>query len=133
VCVSRDFKKLRVFLLADALVLDVYQATSSFPVEERYGLQSQLRRASLSVPCNIVEGSARSSNPDYGRFLRIACGSATESRYLLTVAGRLGYLPSERRCALESRFDELVKGLEALCKRVEATPQRPKSLPATQR
>ena len=105
------------------MVLDVYQATSSFPIEERYGLQSQLRRASLSVPCNIVEGSARASNPDYGRFLRIACGSATEARYLITVAGRLGYLVIEESRALERRLDELVKGLEVLCRRVDATPQ----------
>jgi four helix bundle protein len=117
--------------VADELVLDVYRATASFPIEERYGLQSQLRRASLSVPCNIVEGSARASNPDYSRFLRIACGSATEARYLISVAGRLGYVSPKESQALHVRFDELVKGLEVLCKRVEATRQLRNSLPTT--
>jgi four helix bundle protein len=119
---SRDFRKLRVFHLADRLVLSIYEITQAFPREERYGLQSQLRRASVSVPCNIVEGSARPTNKDYGRFLRIACGSATEARYLLSVARRLGYVSKPIDLATEGQYDELVRGLEVLSQRVEATP-----------
>jgi four helix bundle protein len=119
---SRDFRKLRVFHLADKLVLRVYEATRTFPREERYGLQSQLRRASVSVPCNIVEGAARTTNKDYGRFLRIACGSATEARYLLSVARRLDYLTKSDDLTVERQYDELVRGLEVLSQRVEDTP-----------
>jgi four helix bundle protein len=119
---SRDFRKLRVFQLSDELVLRVYELSRAFPSDERFGLTSQLRRDSVSVPCNIVEGSARRKNKDYARFLRIACGSATEARYLLSVVRRLGYLVKGPDLAVEDQYDELVRSLESLCQRVEATP-----------
>ena len=88
---SRNHEKLRVFQLADTLALTVYRHTACFPATERYGLQSQLRRAAISVATNIVEGCARRSRADYARFLDIALGSATETDYLL------GPLPQARR------------------------------------
>ena len=120
---SRDFKKLDVFHQADDLVFDVYRVTRRFPVEERYGLQAQLRRAALSVPTNIVEGSARQSNRDYAQFLRIALGSASEARYLVTVAARLEFMEPAAGESLQTRFDRLVKGLELLSQRVASTPR----------
>ena len=68
----RDHTKLRAFELADELVLKIYQATKDFPKEETYGLTSQMRRAVVSVPSNIVEGCARASQGEYVRFLEIA-------------------------------------------------------------
>ena len=71
---SRDHRKLRVFTLADCLVVDVYRASSGFPASERYGLQSQLRKAAVSSAVNIVEGSARRTDAEYLHFLNIALG-----------------------------------------------------------
>ncbi len=128
---SHDFKKLNVFHLADSLVIEVYRATLSFPNNERYGLQAQVRRASVSVPCNIVEGSARGSNREYAQFLRVACGSASEARYLVSVARRLNYFNLADVDDLEERFGRLVRGLERLAQRVAASHEDEKSLPTS--
>ena len=66
--------------------------TSEFPASERYGLQSQMRRAAISTPTNIVEGSAREGENDYLRFLDIAFASSRELVYLTSLASRLSYL-----------------------------------------
>ena len=111
---SRDPRKLRVFLLADALVVDVYKATRVFPAEERFLLAAQTRRAALSVATNIVEGCARRRTKEYLNFLNIAAGSSAEARYLLDVAFRLGMMRGEVNTQLSSGYTELFKGLQKL-------------------
>jgi four helix bundle protein len=91
----RDHSKLRAFELADEVALLVYGATRSFPKDEIYSLVSQMRRAAVSVPSNIVEGCARESQNEYRRFLEIAFGSLRELHYQLTLSQRLGYGDSE--------------------------------------
>jgi four helix bundle protein len=121
-----------VFHQADDLVFEIYRVTRKwFPADERYGLQAQLRRATLSVPSNIVEGTARHSNRDYAHFLRIALGSASEARYLVSVAARLRFLEPAASEPLLAQFDRLVKGLELLAQRVAATPRSGHERPAT--
>jgi four helix bundle protein len=114
---SRDHTKLKVFGMADELVLDVYRATKALPSDERYGLTSQIRRASVSVPTNLVEGSARVTLADYLRFVGIALASANETHYLLTLARRLEYLDT---AVLEERYNHLVRGLQALYNALES-------------
>ena len=111
---SRDHRKLRVFTLADRLVIDVYRASSDFPASERFGLQGQLRKAAVSSAANIVEGSARRSEREYLHFLNIAAGSAAEARYLADVSGRLAFIvPADCR-RLEAGYKELCASLKAL-------------------
>src|SRR6266480_3093209 len=91
----RDYTKIDAWRLADDLTVAVYEHTRSFPKQEIYGLTNQLRRASYSVPANIVEGSSRESKKDYLHFLYIARGSLSETQYFIHLAGRLDYLSKE--------------------------------------
>ena len=111
---SRDPSKLKVFHLADELVVEVYRATRGFPVEERYGLQGQLRRAAVSVPTNIVEGCARNSERDYLHFVDMAIASASEVRYLLGLSVRLGILKKVDQEPLVRRYDDLIRSVQKL-------------------
>jgi len=103
-------------------VVTLYRATTRFPVEERYGLTSQLRRAVLSVPTNIAEGSKRVSRQDYARFLNVAEGSLAETEYLLMVARDLGYLaPKETETHLKE-LTEIASMLNSL--RAKVAPRQ---------
>ena len=115
----RDHRKLRVFVVADNLALRVYHATRRFPVEERYGLQSQIRRAALSVATNIVEGCARESDKEYGRFINVAFGSAAETHYLFSVVRRLELLVAGMCVEFESEYESLLKALNKLLTSIE--------------
>lgn len=86
------YKKLFAWQKANKLAHEVYEITLSFPKEESFGLTSQLRRAALSVPTNIVEGHARNSKKEFHRFLAIALGSLAEVEYLLEFALGRGYI-----------------------------------------
>jgi len=91
----RDHRKLRAFALAHRLVLDVYRLTRVFPSGERYGLTAQIRRAAVSIPSNIVEGSARDSVLEYIRFLEMAYGSSIEVEYQLELAKELALVTDQ--------------------------------------
>ena len=110
----RDHTKLRAFELADELVLLIYGATKQFPKEELFGLVSQMRRAAVSVPSNIVEGCARESQAEYLRFLEIAFGSLRELHYQFDLSIRLGYLDGHNIAHYETKFVETEKVLGAL-------------------
>ena len=85
-------KDLEVYKLSLDLVEDIYKLTKSFPASENFGLTSQLRRAVVSLPSNIAEGSSRGSTKDFIRFLNIASGSLTEIETQLVIAERIGYI-----------------------------------------
>lgn len=88
------FKRLLIWKKADELAYALYEITNSYPKSEIYALTSQLRRAGLSVPTNIVEGYARNGNVEFKRFIVIALGSLAEVKYLLDFSRRLKYITS---------------------------------------
>jgi four helix bundle protein len=120
--VGRDVNKLTVFHVADELVLTVYKVTAGFPPEERYGLQSQMRRAAVSTASDLVEGCTRRSTRDYLRFVELSLGSASEVRYLVTVARRLHFLTQSTAADLTSRYTRVVQGLQKLIAALENQP-----------
>jgi four helix bundle protein len=109
-----DHTKLKAFELADALALHVYQVTVSFPKHELFGLTAQMRRAAISIPCNIVEGCARHTEAEYLRFLNMAYGSARELEYQASLAHRLRYLNDEEFRTLDAACVETSKVLNGL-------------------
>ena len=112
----RDPYKLGVFNRAHNLALDIYRLTRHLPEDERYGLSAQLRRSAVSVPTNLVEGSARVTGREYQRFVGIALGSATEVRYLLGMVVDLGYLKSDDVAGCKECSDHVVRELQNLLK-----------------
>ena len=113
-CVSRDHRKLGVFRDSDGLVEDIYRATKDFPASERFGLQTQIRRSCVSIATNIVEGAARRGEREFVNFLNIAAGSAAESRYLIALSARLGFVAPDQAEQFENRFRKLCAQLESL-------------------
>jgi len=88
----QSFRNLKVWEKAHGVTLDVYAASRSFPRDELYGLTSQMRRASVSIGSNIAEGSCRKGDIEFGRFLQMAMGSASELEYHLLLARDLDIL-----------------------------------------
>ena len=105
------WKSLEVWQIADALAFSVYQATKNFPREEIFGLTSQLRRAALSIPTNLVEGYSRRGDKELHYFVNVSLGSLAEAKYLLHFAYRLGYLEEKSHSSLEKDCKLLGKKL----------------------
>jgi four helix bundle protein len=101
--------KLEVWKLADDLAFEIYKKTKQFPKEEIYGITSQIRRAALSVPTNIVEGYSRKGDKELARFVNISLGSLGETKYLLYFSNRLGYFEKETYNELKKGYDTLGK------------------------
>jgi len=119
--VKRNHRDLKVWQEAIELVQHVHQLTSSFPVQERFGLTAQLRRAAVSVPANVAEGCARSGTRELIHFLSIAQGSLSELDTLAELAHRLGYVrdPQEIRARIDA-VSGLTTGLASSLRRKAA-------------
>lgn len=116
---GRDYKKIRAWQLADELAMNIYKATRSFPREEMFGLTSQMRRAAVSVPANIVEGSVRKHKKEYIQFLYVAAGSLAELGYYIGFSHRLGYLNNGDFPELEDLHLQAIKTLRGLINYIE--------------
>jgi four helix bundle protein len=111
---AQDYRELRVWQEAMALAEAVHAATRAFPLDERFGLTGQVRRASVSIASCIAEGNARSSTRDYLRFLSMASGSIAEVETQLLLAQRFGYLSKGDLSSLLTLLHGLARQLQAL-------------------
>ena len=119
-----NFDKLLVWQKAHLLVLKLYVVTNTFPKEEIWGLTSQIRRAAVSVPSNIVEGKARGSRKDFSRFLLIARGSLEEVKYQSLLAKELKYMNGEQYEEITGMIDNVGKLLNGLIRKVGQVDSR---------
>jgi four helix bundle protein len=110
----RPHEKLDVWKKAVELVLSVYDETRQFPIDERFGLTSQIRRAAVSIPANIAEGAARRSRREFANFLSIAQGSASELETELLIAHRLHYLDEANYLKLLREIDDISRMITGL-------------------
>ena len=116
----KNFRQLKVWEKSHLLALAVYRATKEFPREELYGLTSQIRRSSMSVPTNIAEGCGRNADAEFARFLQIAMGSASETEYQLILACDLEFLPEVTYEKLHNDVEEVKRMLASLHKTLRA-------------
>jgi four helix bundle protein len=114
----KNFRDLEVWQKSHQLVLGIYRETESFPKTELFGLTSQMRRCSASIPANIAEGCGRSNNGDFHRFLQNAMGSGSELEYHLILAGDLGYLAPEAGAVLHRKLASVKQMLVKLSRKV---------------
>jgi four helix bundle protein len=107
------------------MVLEIYKITKDFPREELYGLISQLRRSTYSVPMNLIEGGTRESEKEFGQFINIALGSCEEMRYQLLLSKDLGYIDLKKYEELDNESEVIKKMLSKLyykvsCRKLKA-------------
>ena len=114
----QDFRKLQVWRKAHELTLAIYSATKNFPVEEQFGLRSQMRRASSSIGINIAEGCGRTSQPELRRYLRVSMGSASELEYELLLARDLDLITERQHEQLSGQVVEIKKMATALVRKL---------------
>ena len=106
---KHNFKNLGIWNKSNDLAVDIYEETETFPKSEEFGLKSQLRRCAVSVPSNIAEGSSRSSNKDFNRFLEISQGSLYEMQTQVIISSRRNFIKKENVEVLDNQITELQK------------------------
>ena len=111
-----DYKKLKVWEDAHKFTIDIYNITKKFPNNEQYGLTSQIRRSSSSIPTNIVEGCGQLDNGNLIRFLGIAKGSSFEVEYQLLLAKDLKYINEKDYDELNEKIQKIISMLTNLIK-----------------
>ncbi len=123
----QDYRKLNVWHQAMDLVEAVYQLTSRLPGSEAFGLQSQSRRPAVSIPSNIAEGSARDSDADFSRFIRIALGSLAELQTQIDLKTRLNMIQPSEASLVTSTAEDLGVRLRNLNQRLQSNAKQSRS------
>lgn len=108
-----DYKKLNLWVKSMGFAEKVYQLTKRFPDEEKFGMISQMRRSSVSIPSNIAEGAGRNSNKEFGQFLARAQGSIFELETQIILSSRLNFIK-------ESVINEYLAELESISKMIHS-------------
>ena len=116
-----DYKKYKVWQKSHALVLNIYNLTSSFPDLEKFNLVTKINRAATSIPTKIAEGCGRETQKELLRFLYISSGSAHELEYLIILSRDLNYLQSNSAEAILSDIIEIKKMLASLIRKIKST------------
>ena len=116
----QDFRDLKVWQKSHQLTLQIYQHTRNLPKEELYGITSQIRRASSSIPTNIAEGCEREGGRDFARFLQIAMGSATEVEYLILLCKDIQLLSPQIYEDLQIETTQIKKMLASFIKKLRS-------------
>ena len=116
----KRFEDLVVWQKSHKLVLKIYKITKNFPQEEKFGLISQMRRASVSVTANIVEGFRKISKRDKINFYNIAQSSSDELRYFVILVKDLGYLNNIKKQEISKDVDEVGKMLNGLIASIDS-------------
>lgn len=112
----RNFKELKIWQKGFNIAVNSFKLVSTFPKEEKFGISSQITRAAVSIPSNIAEGSSRSSDKDYNRFIEISLGSSFETETQVLIAEAVNYGDNELRKKLLSDLDEEQKMLISFMK-----------------
>jgi four helix bundle protein len=112
----KNFKELKIWQKGMDIAVQSYQLTNTFPSAEKYSISAQINRAGVSIPSNIAEGSSRSSEKDYGRFIEIALGSSFELETQLLIAQRLQFADSTQLSNLLNEVSEEEKMLNGFLK-----------------
>jgi len=105
----RNFKELKIWNKARALVKEIYDVSDNFPSEEKFGLISQMRRSSISIASNIAEGSGKESNKEFIRFLEIAYSSAFELETQIILSHDLNFISDDDEISLLKKIREIQK------------------------
>jgi len=116
----RPHHSLDVWMRSVDFAVAIYRLTTNFPRGEEYGLKSQMRRAAVSIPCNIAEGAARQTKKEFVQFLYIAAGSASEVDTQLEIAFRLGYVDRNRKGVIDGNLENISKMISGLIRSIRA-------------
>ena len=102
-----NYNNLQIWQQAINLVVEIYQLTNTFPVEEKYGLVSQMHRAAVSIPSNIAEGAGRDSDKEFSHFISISIGSMYELQTQVVLCERLGFIDHTQCTKIREELDNL--------------------------